>query len=93
MVSNINRTDGISFLWAKLKELGNNFGLTDDELNRGLAAMLNGAVELMYHFDLSPEQVMDLIPVYPLKEKELKIKGCFDNLLKVLHQKLTGGAK
>lgn len=54
--------------WAKLESQGKSFGLSDAELKAGMAAMLSGAVALMYQSELSPDQVMDLIPVYPLKE-------------------------
>lgn len=79
--------------WVKLQALGKQFGMSDDELNKGMAAMLSGSIELLYHSNLSPEQVMDLIPVYPLKEKESEILGFFENSLAALFQKLTGVAK
>ena len=76
--------------WVKLQALGKEFGLSDKELNEGIAAMLNGSVALMYHSDLSAEEVMDLIPVCPLKEKESEITGFFENALKPLYKKLKG---
>ncbi len=76
--------------WMKLQMLGNEFGLSSDELHRGMAAMLSGSVELMYHSNLSAEEVMDLIPVYPLKEKQAEISGIFENSLRPLYQKLKG---
>lgn len=79
--------------WAKLESLGKSFGLNDAELKAGMAAMLIGAVALMYQSDLSPEQVMDLIPVYPLKDHEAKIGELFEATLVPLHQKLSGMAK
>lgn len=79
--------------WVKLQALGKEFGMSDEELQKAMTAMLDGSVQLMYHSDLSPEQVMDLIPVYPLKDKEPDILGFFESSLTALHQKLTGTAK
>lgn len=79
--------------WAKLESLGKSFGLSDAELKAGMAAMLSGAVALMYQSELAPDQVMDLIPVYPMKDHEAKISGLFEAALVPLHQKLSGIAK
>ncbi len=79
--------------WQKLQVLGKQFGLSDDELAAGMPAMLQGAVDLMYHSGLSPEQVMDLIPIYPMKQDEPDILGRMDQSLTALHRKLTGTTK
>ncbi|MDZ7402282.1 MAG: NAD(P)-binding domain-containing protein [candidate division KSB1 bacterium] len=79
--------------WAKLEALGKSFGLNDAELKSGMAAMLTGAVALMYQSDLSPQQVMDLIPVYPMKDHEAKISELFEAALVPLYQKLSGAAR
>jgi pyrroline-5-carboxylate reductase len=76
--------------WIRLQELGKEFGLSDSELNEGMASMLQGSLELIYHSGLPAKEVMDLIPVYPLKEKEADILSFFDDSLKALYQKLTG---
>jgi pyrroline-5-carboxylate reductase len=75
--------------WVKLQQLGLEFGMTEDELKTALPVMLTGAVETLYHSGLSAEEVMDLIPVYPLKEEENSIKEIFQNKLTGLYQKLT----
>ncbi len=79
--------------WLKLEALGKTFGLDDAELKTGLFAMLTGAVALMYRSDLSPQQVMDLIPVYPMKDHEARISELFEAALVPLYQKLSGIAK
>lgn len=79
--------------WAKLESLGKSFGLSDAELKAGMTAMLSGAVALMYQSDLSPDQVMDLIPVYPLKDHEARITELFESALVPLYQKLSAAAK
>jgi pyrroline-5-carboxylate reductase len=80
-------------LWIRLQELGKEFGLSEGELNKGMASMLRGSLDLIYHSGLPAREVMDLIPVYPLKEKEAEILSFFDDSLKALYQKLTGGSK
>ena len=75
--------------WIKLFKLGKEFGLADEELTQGMSSMLQGAVELLYHSGLSAEQVKDLIPVYPLGDKESEILSFYDEKLTALYQKLT----
>jgi hypothetical protein len=50
--------------------------------------MLDGAVEIMYHFQLPAERVLDLIPAYPLKKYEETIRGVFVERLGNLHRTL-----
>ncbi len=77
------------FQWLKLHDLGKQFGMNDAELKQAMPAMLHGAVATLFESDLSPEEVMDLIPVCPLKEEELTIKNMFDTKLTGLFTKLT----
>jgi len=63
--------------------------MSEDELKTAMPAMLTGAVATLYQSGLSSEDVMDLIPVYPLKEEENSIKEIFQNKLTGLYQKLT----
>ncbi len=79
--------------WVKLQQLGNKFGMSDAELTSGMVAMLNGSVDLMYHSGLSSVEVMDLIPVSPLKDDEKQIQDLFETKLTGLFNKLTGVAK
>ncbi len=75
--------------WVKLQQLGLEFGMNENELITAMPATLTGAVETLYQSGLSSEDVMDLIPVYPLKEDENSIKEIFQNKLAGLYQKLT----
>ena len=77
------------FQWLKLKELGDQFGLGDTELNKALSVMLNGAIELLFNSNLSPNDILDLIPVCPLKEDEPVVRDIFDKRLTALYMKLT----
>jgi pyrroline-5-carboxylate reductase len=78
------------FQWQKLFELGKDFGLSDDELKAGIPTMLHGAVQTYFESGLTPEQVIDLIPVKPLAEDEAAIKAAMQNKLTGLFQKLRG---
>ncbi|MBN2355160.1 NAD(P)-binding domain-containing protein [candidate division KSB1 bacterium] len=77
------------FQWLKMLELGSQLGLSHAELKKAVPAMIHGATETLFDSDLSPEEVMDLIPVCPLKEDEPEIKAIFEKRLHGLYAKLT----
>lgn len=82
---------GPTYLWFQLYELqslGREFGLTAQELHEGIPRMVTGAVKTMFESGLSPEEVMDLIPVKPLGEEEANIKSVYRSKLAALYQKL-----
>jgi pyrroline-5-carboxylate reductase len=82
---------GPTYLWFQLYEmqsLGRQFGLTDQDLHEGISKMVTGAVKTMFESGLSPEEVMDLIPVKPLGEEEANIKNAYRSKLVALYQKL-----
>jgi len=82
---------GPTYLWFQLYELqnlGRQFGLTDEDLHDGMSKMIAGAVKTMFEADLSPEEVMDLIPVKPLGEEEANIANAYRSRLTGLYQKL-----
>jgi pyrroline-5-carboxylate reductase len=71
---------GPTYLWFQLYELqslGRQFGLTDQELHGGISKMIIGAVKTMFESGLSPEEVMDLIPVKPLGDEEANVKNAY----------------
>jgi pyrroline-5-carboxylate reductase len=77
------------FQWLKLQELGRQFGLSEVEMNKGVAAMLNGATDILFKSNLPANDILDLIPVCPLKDDESFIQEIFDKRLTGLHKKLT----
>lgn len=82
---------GPTYLWFQLYELqnlGRQFGLTDEELHDGMPKMIAGAVKTMFEAGLSPQEVMDLIPVKPLGEEEANIGNAYRSRLTGLYQKL-----
>jgi pyrroline-5-carboxylate reductase len=52
--------------------------------------MLKGAIETIDESGLSPDEVMDLIPVKPLGEDEAAIRNAYRTKLTGLYQKLKG---
>jgi pyrroline-5-carboxylate reductase len=84
---------GPTYLWFQLYELqtlGKSFGLTGQAVEHGINHMVRGAVATMRESGLSPEAVMDLIPVKPLGDEEENIKHIYRSKLTTLYQKLRG---
>jgi pyrroline-5-carboxylate reductase len=83
---------GPTYLWfqlAELTRLGESFGLSPDEAYRAVLSMTAGAVKTMQESGLSPDGVMDLIPVKPLGDHEETIRGMYAASLTGLYGKLT----
>jgi len=84
---------GPTYIWFQLFELfelGKSFGLTDKQAWKGIKKMLKGAVETVDESGLTPEEVMDLVPVRPLGEDEAMIRNAYRTKLTGLYQKLKG---
>ncbi|MBK7550479.1 MAG: NAD(P)-binding domain-containing protein [Syntrophaceae bacterium] len=84
---------GPTYLWFQLFELldlGKSFGLTDKQAWKGIKKMLKGAVETVDEAGLSPEEVMDLVPMKPLGEEEAVIRNAYRTKLTGLYRKLKG---
>lgn len=74
---------GPTYFWFQFYELQNivkGFGLNNDEFKDGITKMLNGSLKTMFS-ELTPEEVMDLVPVRPIGEHEETIKGIFNDKL------------
>jgi pyrroline-5-carboxylate reductase len=78
------------FQWQALRELAGSFGLPAEDADRALRAMLDGAVRTLFDAGLTPEQVLDLVPVKPLAEAEPQILQAYRDTLPKLHAKLKG---
>jgi pyrroline-5-carboxylate reductase len=77
------------FQWLELLELGKSFGMPEKELKAALAAMLHGAADLLFNSNFSAEEVLDLIPGYPMKPHEADIITKLSRTVKGLHSKLS----
>lgn len=76
------------FQWLELLRLAEEFGLEATSARQAISTMLNGAVETLFNSGLAAEQVLDLIPSYPLKKDEEAIRQIFEEKLGGLYQKL-----
>jgi len=84
---------GPTYFWFQLFELfdlDKSFGLTDKQAWKGIKKMIKGAIETVDESGLTPEEVMDLIPVRPLGEDEAVIRSAYRTKLTGLYQKLKG---
>jgi pyrroline-5-carboxylate reductase len=83
---------GPTYLWfqlRKLQELGLGFGIPDADLGPALGAMVSGAGKTFFEAGLSPDEVIDLIPVKPLEGDEEMIRTAYTTRLTGMYQKLT----
>jgi len=76
------------FQWNELTKLGNPMGLTDEESNVAIQQTLQAAMNLYFESGLSPEQVMDLIPVKPIGEHQAQISEIYQTKLMGLFEKI-----
>ncbi len=76
------------FQWKELTKLGDPMGLTEDESNVAIQQTLQAAMNLYFESGLSPEQVMDLIPVKPIGEHQAQITEIYQTKLLGLFEKI-----
>jgi pyrroline-5-carboxylate reductase len=76
------------FQWKELIRLGEPMGLTEEESNVTIQQTLQAAINLYFESGLSPEQVMDLIPVKPIGETEAQITEVYQTKLMELFGKI-----
>lgn len=81
---------GPTYIWFQLYELKNilkEFGLTDQEIERGIISMTEGALKTMFS-GMTSEDVMDLVPVKPIGDVEEKIKETYRNKLLATYNRI-----
>ncbi len=70
------------FQWKELQEIALDMGLSEDEAKDAIRETMEAANHLYFDSGLSSEEVIDLIPVKPIKEHEAQIKAYLkDNLI------------
>jgi len=82
---------GPTYFWPqinKLKELAMSFGIEGNQAKEAIAKMLTGSYTALFESGLPADVVMDLIPVYPLKEIESQLLEAYDLKLSSLFEKL-----
>ena len=76
------------FQWNELGKLGIQMGLSEDESKASVQQTLIAAINLMFNSGLSPDQVMDLIPVKPIGEHQAQIAEIYQTKLMGLFEKI-----
>lgn len=76
------------FQWNELIKIGTQMGLTETESKNSVQQTLQAALNLMFESGLSPEQVMDLIPVKPIGEHQVQINEIYQEKLMGLFAKI-----
>jgi pyrroline-5-carboxylate reductase len=77
------------FQWKKLRDIGEEIGLTKDESDQTVYQTMISALNTLFRSGLTDQDVFDLIPVKPMGENETEIINMFDQKLKGLYNKLV----
>ena len=86
---------GPTYFWPQfqaLRDVARGLGLSPAAVDAGMNAMLDGAVATLLNGGLTAGEVMDLVPVKPLIDKEPGLVAMYHELLPPLHAKITPAA-
>lgn len=76
------------FQWKELIDLGCKIGLTEDESLNSVRDTMLAAIRTYFYSGLTPDEVIDLIPVKPIADSEDQIKAIFNDKLIPLFDKI-----
>jgi pyrroline-5-carboxylate reductase len=76
------------FQWQEMEAIAVKTGLSPEEAKKAVKSTLKKAIKLYYNSGLTPEEVMDLIPVKPIGENEEEIKNMLNAKLLGLFEKI-----
>ncbi len=76
------------FQWKKLTDLGVKYGMSERFAREAVLQSMYGALETYFNTSMTPEDVMDLIPVKPIGEHEKEIEAIYEQKLTELYQKI-----
>ncbi len=76
------------FQWKELSAIGQKIGLSKTECKDSIAETVSASLDLMYRSGLTPEEVIDLIPVKPIGEYEPQITEIYNTKLLGLFEKI-----
>lgn len=82
---------GPTYLWFQLqalREVAAGFGLSEAEIAPALKRMVCGSARTLLESELTPAEVMDLIPVKPLAEMEPQVSEMYRTRLPAIYQKI-----
>lgn len=76
------------FQWQEMEAIAVKTGLSPEEAKKAVKSTLKKAIKLYYNSGLTPEEVMNLIPVKPIGEHEEEIKNTLNTKLLGLFEKI-----
>jgi len=76
------------FQWQEMENIAIETGLSEKEAKKAVQQTLKKALKLYYKSDLTPAEVMDLIPVKPIGENEAEIRNILNTKLMGLFGKI-----
>ncbi|MGQ8336799.1 pyrroline-5-carboxylate reductase family protein [Sunxiuqinia sp. A32] len=76
------------FQWDTLQKLGTDMGLNEPETKETIQETLIASIKLFFDSGMSSGEIIDLIPVKPIKDHEEEIKQCLNEKLMGLYQKI-----
>ena len=76
------------FQWQEMEAIAEKTGLSPEEAQKAVKSTLEKAIKLYYNSGLTPEEVMDLIPVKPIGDNEEEIKNTLNTKLLGLFEKI-----
>lgn len=82
---------GPTYLWFQLyelRELARSFGLSTAAAETAIDRMVRGALDTMWRSDLSPAEVMDLVPVHPLGDLEASVLEAYRTKLSAVADRI-----
>ncbi len=82
---------GPTYLWFQLyelRELARSFGLSNEAAETAIDRMVRGALDTMWRADLSPAEVMDLVPVHPLGDVEALVVDAYRTKLAAVAERI-----
>ncbi|MCF8347071.1 MAG: hypothetical protein K9G38_07650, partial [Bacteroidales bacterium] len=76
------------FQWKKMEEIAVKTGFSEADAKKVIGDTLKRSLKLYYKSGLSPEEVIDLIPVKPIGEHEGEIEQVLETKLLGLYDKI-----
>ena len=76
------------FQWKKMEEIAMKTGFSEADAKKVIKDTLSRSIKLYYKSDLTPEEVIDLIPVKPIGENEEQIEQILETKLLGLFDKI-----
>jgi pyrroline-5-carboxylate reductase len=76
------------FQWRKMEEIAEKMGFPETEAKKVIGETLKRSLKLYYKSELSPEEVIDLVPVKPIGEHEAEIEKMLETKLLGLYEKI-----